>query len=475
MKPRPRDSTPGDPPPARPRVASGSRALIGHVGRLVAGDAVSKLSRFLALALLARSLTAADFGKLNLGIALAGLLFTMTSLGLSEAGARHVARAPADAGWYAGRVIVARSVALFLVALALFAAAVFLAPTVLLLVVGACLMAQMMILGADWLARGLERTGALAASSAVGGLVVVAGVLFIRAYKPNANTALAVFAGGEAGAALVAWILVTRYVKPRLGLGGVRALATEARPLAISAFVLYAYYSSLDTIIIAATRSNSEAGLYAAPYRLFLMFTIVGTFSAYAMLPARVRAAQAGLSLADDPMVRRAIPVLAAYGLTVVAGVELLGPWLLGVLFGARFETAESTLLVLACGVCWYAVGFPVGYALIAEGRYGRFRNGATIAAASNVLLDLLLIPSIGYVGAGIATVVSVIAATVVWLAYQRLLAVMRRVLAAAGIATTAGAASAIVPGIAWVAGAITLSLAAVTITGVRHCDRCTN
>src|SRR3954454_18088778 len=73
-----------------------------YFSALLAGELVNKLARFLAALLLARALTAHEFGIFNVGIAFAGILYTATTLGLTEIAGRRVAIAPEEAPTVSG-------------------------------------------------------------------------------------------------------------------------------------------------------------------------------------------------------------------------------------------------------------------------------------------------------------------------------------------------------------------------------------
>jgi O-antigen/teichoic acid export membrane protein len=205
--------------------------------------------------------------------------------------------------------------------------------------------------------------------------------------------------------------------------------------LAVSAIVLYGFYANLDTVILAATRSTDEAGLYSGPYRLFLALNAVVVFAGYALLPvvARLRAAGAA------PVVRALGRPLVAYGLACLGFAELFAGPVLRLLFGARFEAQGPVLVLLCLAVPWSAIGYPAGYAMIAADRSKDYLRGAATAGALNIVLNLALVPSLGTQGAAVATVAAFAAASVVWLARQRLLGTLRPILAVL-VAASAGA-----------------------------------
>jgi O-antigen/teichoic acid export membrane protein len=158
--------------------------------------------------------------------------------------------------------------------------------------------------------------------------------------------------------------------------------------------------------------------------------------------------------------------MLAAYGVGVVGVAELLGGDLLGFLFGAEFASMEETFILLSVGVAWYSAGYPAGYSLIADDRNMLFLAGAGAAGATNLALNLALIPPFGPIGAGIATAVAFGIASCIWLVARGLAALAARLLLPALGVASAGAVAALVLDDARTAiGAITLVLAAAMLT----------
>jgi O-antigen/teichoic acid export membrane protein len=276
-----------------------------------------------------------------------------------------------------------------------------------------------MVLSGDWLLRGLEKTATAGGGLASGGLVVLLGSAVLLATTTNSlRIALALFVAGEVVAASIAWLMVIRKVKPRFGLRGARALLRRALPLAISVIVLYAYFSNLDTIAVSLYWGSTAAGYYSASYRLFIMMTLVATYASYVALPPLVRAAEHGTD--EGNVLVRALPFLAGYGLACCTLIMIGGGYLLHYLYGSRFVSATDTFIVLSAAVPWYCVGYPTGYGLIAVRRDTAFLRGASVAAIVIVMLDAALIPTLGIVGAGIGTLASIAAATLVWMRGQR-------------------------------------------------------
>ena len=375
---------------------------------LAGGEVVNKAARFLAAIVLARTLTLAEFGAVNVGIAAAGLVLMATTLGLPDVGAADVAVDRGAARRIAGRVVAGRLVALAALGIPVAIVLLLAHATEVDLVLVAAAMAAGLALSADWLLRGLERMRPLAWANAMGGLFVLLCTLLVVEAAPSAVAALAAFACGEFVVSGLTWWFsgVGRPCRPTPV--QLRHAVRRSWPVGLAAFIVYSYYANLDTILLSIARSAAEAGLYSAPYRSFLAINVVGTFAAYAYLPLVARG--------DQQRLFEGLRGLFAYGLIALGTVELAGGVVLELLFGERFESVGTAFIILCIAVPWYVVAFPVGYSLIAQDRNRRFLRGAAVAGGLNLGLNLALIPPFGVDGAAAATSIALIAGSLVWL-----------------------------------------------------------
>jgi len=95
--------------------------------------------------------------------------------------------------------------------------------------------------------------------------------------------------------------------------------------------------------------------------------------------------------------------------LTLVAagGVALVGSWLIPWLFDPRYEGAYVPLLYMLPGVVAMASGSVINTNLWVQGYPPQAVIAPIAAVCTNVVLNLLLIPRLGLIGAGIATSVA--------------------------------------------------------------------
>lgn len=433
-------------------------------GLLLGGEVGNKVARFAAAAVLARALSPEEFGRFNVGIALAGIVVSATALGLPEVAGRAIAAGSEDPAVAFGRALALRMLAASGAAVVFVAASFIAGQDDVGTVIAIAGMALAMSMTADWVARARTHVAALGAATVLGAITALLGSLILLVAGGTAAAALAIFAVAEGVAAAGTWLAAR--VRPRLSTTGGRTLLRRSWPVAVSSFVIYSYYANVDTLIIAATRGEAEAGLYSGPYRLFLAVSALAIFGAYATFPALSRAdARPGADGGAQEALQRLVTVLTGVatlmlGVTVVVGGEILD-----IVFGAAFEDMELTLQLLMIASAWNMVGYPLGYSLLAQGRNRRFMAGAGVAGVASLGLDIALIPSMGAEGAGLATAIAFALAAAVWVqAYGSGAPGVRRSCALVAAATALTAYAQEQPAAQWPVGASLALLGALAV-----------
>ena len=185
----------------------------------------------------------------------------------------------------------------------------------------------------------------------------------------------------------------------------IRSWFASALPLFLagSLFVLNA---QVDMVMLGWFRGNEEVGIYRLALRLagFISFPL---FVANASIAPRI--VQHHIAGEMDRLARwiRRLIRLAFFGaLLIYGGLALLGGWALG-LAGETYRQGYGVLLLLGLGQLVNVGAGSVGWILQMTHRERDTAIGVGIALLSNVVLNALLTPRLGYVGTAIATALS--------------------------------------------------------------------
>jgi O-antigen/teichoic acid export membrane protein len=197
------------------------------------------------------------------------------------------------------------------------------------------------------------------------------------------------------------WTMRDRLLHPRLGAHGEQLpillrFGLPTVPAEISVYAL----SIIDRYYIYHARSARQAGLYSIAVKLAGAVAFIVRAFQYAWPPL-------AYSVRDDAEAARLYGLVTTYYVLIsgwaVAGLALLGRWVVRVLTTSAFYGSYRALPWLALG--WAMYGLWVVFLVIAARAKVTTRNfPASLAGlAANVVLLIALVPPLGIAGAGIA------------------------------------------------------------------------
>lgn len=186
----------------------------------------------------------------------------------------------------------------------------------------------------------------------------------------------------------------------------VRELFTFSAPLALSGAVSM-ILSDVDVLMLGAFKTSSAVGLYEIAYTLGNLFTIVVSSIGVVFVPmmsryhsnGNVEKMQSTYILSNKWTITATLPAL----LIAVSYPEQI----ISMTFGSKYTAGVTTFVLLAVGFSTHAVLGPNGGILNSIGATKIVLYANVVTAATNLVLNLSLIPRYGIFGAAIATVAS--------------------------------------------------------------------
>ncbi len=178
-------------------------------------------------------------------------------------------------------------------------------------------------------------------------------------------------------------------------------------PVALAA-VLSIASSSTDRYLLGALRSVAEVGIYQAAAQSSVLFTmILASFNAIFM-PMIADLEAAG----DRTRLQTLYGVSTKWGLYVslpfFVVMVLMPAEILSFVFGGPYTEGKVVMVILALGQLVNLSTGAVGLLLIMNGRTARWNQISAAMLISNIALGLALIPTMGMLGASIATSMAV-------------------------------------------------------------------
>jgi O-antigen/teichoic acid export membrane protein len=104
---------------------------------------------------------------------------------------------------------------------------------------------------------------------------------------------------------------------------------------------------------------------------------------------------------------RYQLVLMSVLGIGVAAAVVLgiFAPWIVNLLYGEAYARAAGVLRIVAWVGIFSNMGSARGIWIQAEGKQSTIKYISLISAVASILLSILLIPSLGLIGAAIACV----------------------------------------------------------------------
>jgi len=191
----------------------------------------------------------------------------------------------------------------------------------------------------------------------------------------------------------------------RLELPLLREWFWKGLPFALT-FVLTILYFRIDQPLVYALRPHVEAGWYGAAYKpfealLFVPMTFLSIVFPVLSIYHRERPGE----LLDA--VNRFFKALLLIGWPMSVGIFVLAQPLNNALFGSSYDPSEPALRILALSLGFAFVNNAFIGALSASDHQASFTWAAGWSLIANLAMNLVLIPSFGYLGASWATVMT--------------------------------------------------------------------
>ena len=216
-------------------------------------------------------------------------------------------------------------------------------------------------------------------------------------------------AGGFVAGMMIAAVLELRFFDLRF----VRFRWEHVKSLSTFSFWLFLtsggilLYSYADTVMIGYYLSNTDIGVYRVVFQFTTLSLIATTAIRATLWPKVSRWGKIGEVGLIEESLSRAISYSLILPVPVFIGGILLGDKLLYFFYGAEFTRGYLTLVILLFVQIFTVFQIFILMNLSALDRQKDSFKVTAIGATANIVLNLLLIPLVGIVGAAIATLVT--------------------------------------------------------------------
>ena len=184
-----------------------------------------------------------------------------------------------------------------------------------------------------------------------------------------------------------------------------KQLLKDSWPLIFSGLVVM-IYMRIDQIMIKEMLGEREVGLFSAAVRLSEVWYFIPMIITASLFPSIVNAKKRSEELYYTRL-QRLYTIMVWLAIAIALPMTFLSDWLVTLLYGEAYREAGQVLMVHIWAGVFVFLGVASGSWLISENlqwiAFYRTFSGAII----NIILNFVLIPIYGLIGAAIATVIA--------------------------------------------------------------------
>lgn len=181
----------------------------------------------------------------------------------------------------------------------------------------------------------------------------------------------------------------------------IKFLLKLAFPFALLA-IFGRMYGYIDQILLYFLSGEKELAYYSAAYKMIFALQFIPSAFAAAIFPAMSRyfvKSQEQLKFVFD----KAMAYLTVLAMPMMFGLASLAPEIILKAYKAEYTPSIFILQILSIGLIFVFLNFPIGSLLNATDRQILNTKLVGLTMVINLILNLILIPLLGFVGAGIA------------------------------------------------------------------------
>lgn len=196
----------------------------------------------------------------------------------------------------------------------------------------------------------------------------------------------------------------------KLDLHLLTSLLSKCWPLILSS-VGAVVYMRLDQVMLREMINAEEVGIYAASVRLSEVWYFIPKYIMLSAFPALIKLREKGEEVFNS-RVQQILNYISILSISLSIFVTLMSRWIVLVVYSEEFIESAVILAVHIWATLFIFMGELFSKWIIIENKYYLSPLRHLMGAIVNVLLNLILIPYLGGVGAAVATLISYAVAT---------------------------------------------------------------
>jgi O-antigen/teichoic acid export membrane protein len=380
-----------------------------NTGVIIVGNIIFRIISIFVIIYLARYLGPAEFGKYNFVFAYLAFFAVITDLGLQPILVREMSRDPATAPKLIGNAYIIR---LILTALGVVLPIIVISfmsypadtTTYIYISAFALLFISFSDFYATIFAANLRMEYNIIAKLAFK-VLSAALILWIILSHGTLLQIIIVLVFSEMVKTLINYYFSRKLLRPKFAIDFElwKYLFKEALPIAFYSIIWILYYR-IDVVMLSMMMGDAPVGIYSAAYKLSEPLSLIPEALAISLLPIM----SASLKSSNERLINTyglAIRYLLIAILPIAIGTTLIADKIIFLIYGVEFAGSTTALQILIWALVFTSMNYALATILLSVGKQKLSTVSIALCAVVNVALNFILIPTLSYNGASIATV----------------------------------------------------------------------
>jgi O-antigen/teichoic acid export membrane protein len=380
----------------------------GNFAWIAVGELIGRVFQFLYLKVLTGAIGTENFGIISFAGSNVSFFVLFATLGLDTYGIREIAKNRDSSSSIVNSILTLRLILAFLAYGILFS---YISLSVesefirmIMLIIGLRIMAES--LHFSWVFQGLEnfkvsalRNTALYFFSFVGIYALVS----TPDHTTLAVTILMVVMISVSLAQIIYYVLKIDSIKISINLDAWKKILKQSIPIGISAFFIIVYNNS-DMIMIGFMRGNIETGLYSAAFKILTIAIIPSGLIQQIFYPKLSKFANPEDSL---KILIKYIQILFSLAVFIAGSFYIYAKELILFQFHEEYLASVPALEIMTMKIFLSFAAVTFTTSLLASSKQNFVMKAVAFSALLNIILNFVLIPDFGFIGAAWTTVIS--------------------------------------------------------------------
>ena len=387
-----------------------ARRIFKNFLSLSTAEVLSRFVGFITIAYLARVLGAGAFGKISFVEAILSYFLIITNLGLNWVGTREVARHKENKDQIINTILILKFTLFFIAFVFLLIFIFFIRKPsdikLLLFLYGLTLLPASLLI--DWAFNGLEKMEYTAATNVIAKSIFMV-LVFLIIKSASQIFIIPIIKLITDILIVVNLILIFNKVFGKIKFSFNKKVAINllkmALPLGFSLYMIRIYYN-FDTIMLGFMKDNETVGYYNAAYKIILVLIAFASAFYSAIFPVISNYYKSSIEKLKN-FQTKITKILISVAIPLGVGTTLLASRIINFVYGYEYFQGAVALQLLIWAVVIIFIDIPFANSLVAVDRQNKFTIFVTMSAVINLILNFLLIPTFGIIGASIATIIA--------------------------------------------------------------------